>query len=163
MAELREERRGYRRRTCRRRRRRLRVWSWRSLWRACRQRRGSWEDQTPGASDSPTNSTVSETWRRLNWREGKGFGFGFGSAIWLEFEGEFEEGKANEGDREREVRIRHRRDATWIPTPPLGDSVNSDVSNGLRQAIFFFQYCFFFIQLNTVQCELDLLIFQFCF
>ena len=71
------------------------------------------EDPTPEASDSPTNSTVLETWRRRNLREGKGsvWVFGFGFAIWLEFEGEFEEVKTKEGERERLESIRHRRDA----------------------------------------------------
>lgn len=56
----------YQSRTCKRRRRRLRVWSWRSLWRAChrRNRHGWREDRRRGAWDSATNLTVWETWRK---------------------------------------------------------------------------------------------------
>ena len=145
MAELREERRGYRRRTCRRRRRRLRVWSWRSLWRACRQRRGSWEDQTPGASDSPTNSTVSETWRRLNWREGKGLVL----VLVLRFDWSLKENSRKEKPMKETERERLESDTDETPResqlPHLATRSTRMSQTGSARLYFFSSTVFFFL------------------
>lgn len=137
----RKEEETYQRRTCKRRRQRLRVWSWRSLWRACRRRnRLGWrEDRRREAWDSATNLTVWETWR-------KGIGEGrvwFGLVLRLDWSLK-ENSRKWKATNERGVRVRPSLEAHFrIPSSRLRQ-FNSQLSNCLKTSekkyIIFWQY-----------------------